>query len=77
MKNNLVTWLHNSPTAATLVIANKNKSKIIIRAKMETLLGQISNKNGNSGEWILSKKNKFLSEIIRLSENYLEIKRLS
>ena len=40
MKNNLVTWLHNSPTAAALVIANRNKSKIIIRAKIETLLDQ-------------------------------------
>lgn len=40
MKNNLVTWLLNSPTAAALVIANRNKSKIIIRAKMETLLDQ-------------------------------------
>ena len=40
MKNNLVTWLHNSPTAAALVIAKSSKNKIIIRAKIETLLEQ-------------------------------------
>ena len=40
MKNNLVTWLHNSPTAAALVIANRKKIKIIIRAKIETLFEQ-------------------------------------
>ena len=59
MKNNLVTWLHNSPTAAALVIANRNKIKIIIRAKMERLSRTISNKNGNSREWILSKRTNF------------------
>ena len=53
-KNNLVAWPRNSLAAAALVIAKSSKNKIIIRAKIETLLEQfqIRMEIQASGFWV-------------------------